>query len=431
VLYSFYNGTKKIRFRPTSDTERGAYRVTSLPQKRAVDQERRRLLLSSARFLASYTDTHEAWGKFRSKAKIRQLTYQVRVPLSLLQCPGFGGRSATSPRLATVRGRPKGVGHEPSILGRLASGGRDALALRLYLTMLAVDMFASDMVQDIPLMPPPDDPSAISWATLTHVSRSVRHKTKAQRRNKSLSGEELRRTQRSRLKDAVDLLRSMGLVSIVSGPRGTVAGLKLSAIPPDVPVTERAGCSDVWLPITYWVNGWNAVLWGDDIINFLAFCSLPESDVFGLPVTVADGGTRYIDKTTRPPIGDGSEVTKMVPTGEKARWMSHSRRVNQFGIHDVRYSKRDDLRSFRLIKLVTSPSRPIPRQDDDLDWLLDLLPPSEPSAASEPGTPFVVLDSQPGPLTVGGYQVHLDNLSNDGRTAVTRAFENVSARLPT
>lgn len=403
-----------------------------LMQRWVKDQEWRRATLSSPKGLEAYNHTLLAWRRLENATRF-QLAQKVKIPLSLIQVPSFDGRGVRTSSSSGPRGRPPDVVSRPSPLGRLAAGGGDALALRLYLAVIAVAQLSPERVTSIPLCSSGDDPEEISWVSLAHVPRSVRGMR--QRRPRAKKPLDTESQQRSRIKDAVDTLIKSQCVIPIRSSRGTIVGLELAPFPQDVAVRLRAGCTDVWLPVTFWLMGWNAVLWADDIINLLAFCSLPETDVYGVPFATSSGRTFLINETTRPGAGRVTGSPLLVPTGKRARWMSRGRRIQQFGIHDVRYVKRADLRRFRLLERLTSPSRPSGQAPSSDDWLDDQYesPTSVPlhELTGDDVHEFIKLVEQDtGDRAVGAYQVNLDVMANDARVSVTRAFETVSARGP-
>lgn len=158
------------------------------------------------------------------------------------------------------------------------------------------------------------------------------------------------------------------MLAVARTGHGRISHLSVLPMPDEIQLLLRGGCTDAVLPATYWTKGWNAALWGDDIMNLLAFCAAPIQPLLahfalnggrlmraGLTTRIPDdsvlsGGFDPEDPTIPRTIFLDPGGDQYVHRGDYASFLSASKRSQQFGIHDNRYTKIADLVDFRVLR---------------------------------------------------------------------------------
>lgn len=332
------------------------------------ERERRFRLadLTSKHAMAELKANAAAWGRLIAEfGPRRPAGHLVHVPLALLQMDTWQGRVITS------RADPTGSS-AASVVTTLANGGADGLVLRLFLVLWAArdmcDPARVTELESIPLLDRVKGKDRYTWQSLTRVGPSIRADP---------SRPATRDQTRRRITRAVHRLEYLGLVTVHRDHLGRIVGIRLNADPSPVPVELRGGCSDVYLPLAYWLSGWNALLWADDIVNLLMLLAGPTTTVYLRYLRTL--GYRQAGMTLRPPAnltprqfrksgsadresllnwlvddeGDAYEAME-----KPAVFVSERRRVQQFGVHSNRYTKVADLVDFGLVSVAFTSRRP-------------------------------------------------------------------------
>lgn len=279
----------------------------------------------------------------------------VHIPLSMVMATSWQGRVVDSSDV--VDSAPRA-----SVLTQLANGGADGLALRLFLSLWAARQICDperiSELSAIPLFDRGRAKSPFTWQSLTRVGPTPRgNPGRTPTRDQS----------RRRIVRAAERLEQLRLVEVARNHLGQVSGLRVNYVPVHVPVPIRGGCSEVFLTLDFWRQGWNALLWADDIVNLLVYLSGPPSLVYQR--RPARFNYRAMGRTMRPPssltprqfdvtqrgekmrvtwfIDDEGDAYEVLP--EPAVFLSERRRLQQFGLHANRYTKIADLVDFGLL----------------------------------------------------------------------------------
>jgi len=315
----------------------------------------RRTYLSSDEGTHDFQACTEAWQHLITTWRFAQPTDRpVRFPLAWMHLPSWTG-AVGEPTFVGKPGRPTGP-YQGSVVTTLASGGADALPLRVLLTLTAVWWLAQTTSNEasaasIPLTDSTGE-TGVSWATLTMVGPSRPKRTTAPTSTTTSTRPSSRaRTQRRRMRNAVQMLEHLGLVTVRTNRAGEIAGLELPAIPDPIEDNLRDSCHDASVPLSLWLKGWNATLWGDELVLLLMYLCAPSQPLYAR-TWVRNGVTSYTDESTRP----GPQRT----TVGAVKFLSERKRHQQFGVHDARHRKMTNLHAFGITHRKTAPVPPLP-----------------------------------------------------------------------
>ena len=379
----------------------------------------RRTYLSSDEGTRDFQACTSAWQQLIATWRIARPTDQhVRFPLAWMQLPSWTG-AVGEPTSVGKPGRPTGP-YQGSVVTTLASGGADALPLRVLLTLTAVWSLARDSGNEasaasIPLTDSPGE-AGVSWATLTMVGLSRPKRTTAPTSTTASTRPSSRaRTQRRRMRNAVQMLEHLGLVTVRTNRAGEIAGLELTALPDPIEDNLRDSCQDAWVPLSLWLKGWNATLWGDELVLLLMYLCAPHQPLYARAWVLNDV-TIHADASTRP-------GPQRITVGA-VKFLSERKRHQQFGVHDARHRKMAHLHAFGIAHRKTAPVPPLPvRQALNRKRAAELQ-----SATAGTGDPSAALVTSPPPVdesepsAAASYTFDLEAFDRDARSGVVNAL---------
>lgn len=376
-------------------------------------------------YLSSDEGTHDfqactaAWQHLIATWRIARPTSQhVRFPLAWMQLPSWTG-AVGEPTSVGKPGRPTGP-YQGSVVTTLASGGADALPLRVLLTLTAVWSLAQATSNEasaarIPLTDSPGG-AGVSWATLTMVGPSRPKRTHvSSSMNTSTRPSSHARTQRRRMRNAVQMLEHLGLVTLRTNRAGEIAGLEPTAIPDPIEDNLRDSCHDASVPLSLWLKGWNATLWGDELVLLLMYLCAPNQPLYARP-WVLNGATIHTDASTRP-------GPQRITVGA-VKFLSERKRHQQFGVHDARHRKMAHLHAFGIAHMKTAPVPPLPvRQALNRKRAAELE--SATAGTGDPSAAFLtsataVNESEPS--AAASYTINLEAFDRNARLEVVTAL---------
>ena len=379
----------------------------------------RRTYLSSDEGARDFQACTAAWQQLITTWRIARPTSQhVRIPLAWMHLPSWQG-AVGEPTFVGKPGRPTGP-YQGSVITTLASGGADALPLRVLLTVTAVWSLAQATGNEasaasIPLTDSPGE-TGVSWATLTMVGPSRPKRTNAPTSTTTTTRPSSRtRTQRRRMRNAVQMLEHLGLVTVRTNRAGEITGLEPTAIPDPIEDHLRDSCHDASVPLSLWLKGWNATLWGDELVLLLMYLCAPHQPLYARP-WILNGATIHTDASTRP-------GPQRITVGA-VKFLSERKRHQQFGVHDARHRKMTHLHAFGIAHMKTAPVPPLPvRQALNRKRAVEVE-----SAMAGTGDPSAAFLTSPTPLNEGepsaaaSYTIDLEAFTRNARLEVVTAL---------
>lgn len=378
--------------------------------------------LTSEPWNSDYSAYKLAWSELlRQWPVARAGDLPVRIPLQWLLRAGSPGQTPPPPSAGSQEHQP-GPAHR-SVVSALAARGADGLALRLLLAITAVSALAKaagqyEHVSHIPLLPPtkPNAPT-VSWAALTMLGP-----TRAQlRERRARPGKATaRKTSQLRMYRAVRSLEARGLITVHRNRAGELASLTPAELPPPLPSDVRAGCNDAHLPLTFWLDGWNAVLWADEVIVLLMYSAAPPARLYADRRVLNNGQIVELDWSTHAREG-------WAPVGW-VRFLSKSRRQQQFGVCKTRYRCLPNLLRLRIMKQVTTPVKPLAVRKalnaaaHEHNQALTRAQPAGTSDLSVDLSSLKTLYDEDAPAAAAAYTINEEAFRGDARTALITTF---------